>query len=544
MARKGLTDPRMTVDADRAAAVTRADTYGTDMIGWVQKGEGDAPKSRQVKDPFENLYTYGGAIIPPLDPYKLLQLVENNAIHSACVTAKSADSVGRGWTWEAEEKDADVERPKELDRYLEEATPTLSFSELLRQAVMEQETVGWSAWEVQRRSDLDMYTGQEPVYALFPMPSHTIRATQDENVWVQIKNVAIRYFKVFGCRDPYDAITGKPATAKQLKAYMQKDPRAQFEPAREIIVFKSYSPRSPYYGIPPWISAMPAIAELQAIREFNISFFQSGGTVDRIIHVTATDGDQAQVIADKVLTTIKDASGRGHVTVVTSGNTQSEIDVKPMNGPQGPVGGRDAQFVKRREDLIKEVLMAHTVPGYRIGLAEFGSLGGGSSATKEILRSYKVGAIEAAQQVIEDRLNHTLFGPSGLDVRGYRWKLQTLDWDETEMNLSIATQATDSGLLTPNEGRQTLGRERFEDPMMDIPHLNGVPVTSTEEAKTMKGMIGEFKTALEAAIRGPVMTPPPGSGMLGPAQPPVEPSAQPTSPAPHVMPHVMPPVNP
>ena len=544
--RKGLTDPRgATVnlgdDGRGSELISRADSYGTELLGWVEKGSGDAPKSRQIVDPFENLYTYGGAIIPPLDPYRMLQLVENSAIHSACITAKAADAVGRGWIWEPQSKDADPERVKDLDRMLEFITPGMSFSDLLRQAVWEKDAIGWSGWEVARAGEHDVYTGHEPVAALFPMPSHTIRATQDENVWVQIKNVQIRYFKVFGVKEPYDALTGKPINAKMFQRYLRGD-KVQFEPAREIIVFKRYSPRSPYYGIPGWIGALPSIAELQAIREFNISFFQSGGTVDRIIHVTADNDETAATLALKIHDTVRDAAGRGHVTVVTHGNTQSQVDVKPMNGPQGPIGGRDAQFIKRREDLVKEVLIAHNMPPYRIGWAEIGALGG--SAAKEMLRSYKVGTVEPDQTLLEDQLAHTLFGPKGMDVEDFKWKLQTLDWDETELNLSIASSGVQLGILTRNEGRDLIGKERFEDPAMDkiTSSSQVMPITSTEEAKALAHLIGEWKNALNAVLRAPPPPPPlpaatqmtPGMAPPGAAAP--GPEAVPMAPTPPTTP--------
>lgn len=552
---KGLTDPRgVAGDDESRALITRADGYGQGLIDRVSappasrmtvvkagdgesvivtKAEGD-PKSRQIIDPFDNLYTYGGAVIPPLDPYRLLQLAENNAIHGACVTAKAADSVGRGWLWEPEDKNtASEQAPKDLDDLLEKITPTMSFSELLKQAVTEEESVGWSAWEVAREGERDIFTGEEKVTAIFPIPAHTLRATKDENVWVQIKNVEVRYFKAFGSTVPYDALTGAPIGEDALARYMEggnerrrgSDGRfaGAFQPAREIIVFKTYTPRSPYYGMPTWIGAMPAIAELQAIREFNISFFQSGGTVDRIIHVSADGDEVAEGIADDIMETLKDAAGRGHVTVVTHGNPQTAVNVIPMNGPQGNVGGRDAQFVLRRQDLIKEVLMAHNVPPYRIGLAELGSLGG--SAAKEMLRAYKVGSIEAKQNLLQDRLNLSLFGPAGLNVQGYRWKLETLDWDEAELNLSIATQAADRGLISRNEGRDLLGKDRVNDPAMDKMFTASpvAPFTATEEAKTMNDVVAALKAALEAVVRNDpaALAPVPGQQPPGaPGQPP------------------------
>lgn len=485
---KGLTDPRETRADDSGLALM-------DHVRVIKAGGSEPPPSRQLPaDPFTALYTLeGGAIQPPLDPLRLLSLAETNAIHSACLSAKSADTSGRGWTLEETKKGGDASLPNTLSDQLEAVCPNMSFAELLRQAVWEREAIGWAAWEILRDQG-------GHIAAIYPIPSHTVRATRDPKVYLQLRGITKCYFKKFGFDQAISRTLGTPAKGTRGQSKLE----AEADLASEILWFSSYSARSPYYGVPEWISAIPAMAELTAIREFNVSFFASGGTADRIIHVSAADAKGAQVLADEITATLKEAAGTGHVTIVTHGGSDTSVTATPLNGPQGQAGQRDAQFIRRREDLVKEVLMAHNVPPYRIGWAELGSLGG--SAAKEMMRAYLYGGIEPNQTVLEDRLNPTLFGPKGFNLPNYKWTLEDLDWSETQLDLEVATKAVAAALITPNEGRKYIGQNRYEDPAMDRIYVIGgtgaTPLTSSVEAATLQAIIGEWKNALEAVMRG------------------------------------------
>lgn len=432
----------------------------TDKLAYIVKAT--TPASRQIRDPFAALYTEGGAIEPPLPPEQLLLLSEENAIHAACLKAKADDAVGRGWHFESDEKD-DIRR---IEEKIEEITPDWTFAEMLASAAWELEALGWACWEVVRQ-------GRE-IAAIYPMPAHTVRATADPARFVQIRGVSRRDFVLFGT-EPGDEVS-------------------------EIILFRTYSPRSPYYGLPRWISAIPAIAELTAIREFNVSWFASGGMADRIISIRAPTLAEAQKTALDIQAALREAAGRGHISLVVATSRDAALDVTFLS-PE--VGRREGQFLRRREDLIKEVLMAHGVPPYRIGWAELGSLGG--SAAREMLRAYRIGVVEPIQTILETHLNQTLLGPRGLNFRG-RWRLEDLDWEETELNIRLATDGIMHGFLTPNEARQLLGRPAADDDALDEYYLSqGLQRMARREAEVQKAVdvISEFRNALQAALQEP-----------------------------------------
>lgn len=435
-------------------------------------------ESRQLRDPFMTFYTQGMALEPPLPPERLLALSEENPLHGSCLMAKAIDACGRGWAFEPQEGlEGDPAllgstQPDVLRAAVDDLTPDFTFSELLYQAAWEMDAIGWSVWEVVR----DVSAGAVPhVYAgigaIYPIPAHTVRATLDPRKWVQIRAGRIRYFKKFGAKCDINCETGeifdwKDATA--AKSLANLDPMYV---ASEVIIFKYYTPRSLWYGIPRWVSSVPTIAEMTAIREFNLSWFASGGQTDFSMHMMADDLDTAKAMLDQVKTQMEENRGRGHTFVLTAGTKDTDVKVAKLGELL-----REGHFRFRRGDLAKEILIAHNVPPYRIGWAETGSLGG--NAAPEMLAAYKFGAIEPIQLVIEERLAQTLFDPeTGIKTDQFRLKLHEMDLDEVSAELQIATAATEGGWMTGNQAREKIGEEKDETaPSLNQYFYHGQPI--------------------------------------------------------------------
>ncbi len=490
------------------------------MLAYVVKAE--TPKSDQIIDPFVTLYADGMAIAPPLDPEMLLLLADENAAHSACLDAKADDSVGRGWTLEPTDSTAPAgegpapeadespvepadERPggagtdaeaavDTLSDALEGITPDYTFAELLWQAAWEKDAIGWSAWEVVREGD----PLKGKIAALYPAPAHTIRCTKDPDIFVQIRGGAMRYFVRFGSDAKVSGKDGKRYDEAAAPRRARNGGMADGDQAHELLMFRGYSSRSQWYPLPRWVAAIPAIAELTAIREFNVAFYGSGGVVDRIIHATAADDGTAQKLADSVKDQLETAGAEGgaHLTIATGGTPGSGIDVKFLTPTQGR---RDGQFGARRGELIEEVLMAHKVPGYRVSRAIVGALGG--APTRDMLHTYRTGTIEPIQGILESRLNQELFGPKGIDLQNYSWRLEDLDWDESQLDLDLATSAFDHGLVTGDEGRDMIGLGATNEPSMQKFYYKGVELGAPRPAAPPFGTPAAAATATLEALR-------------------------------------------
>jgi len=498
----------------RRRKTEKAADHTRGMLAYVVKQGGtNQLRSNQIRDPFASFYTQGLALEPPLAPERLLQLLEENSIHAAAIMTKADDAAGRGYDFVAPENVNQAPTPREPDQVfepiavpsngngsamfepiqqrrkygalrarirkedgvqvagqvdqldptlparlkeqLEDLTPDYTFSEMLTQAATELESIGWSSWEVVRNPD-------GTIGAMYPLPAHTLRATIDDEVWLQVRAGRIRYFKVFGSQKRIHSVNGKeygPLEVPQDPAHI----------ATELILFKTYSPRSQWYGIPRWVSAIPTIAELTAIREFNVSWFSSGGQTDRSIHVNAAEASAAQRIAEEIRQQLEANRGLGHTTLVTSGSPDVTVNVVQLTQQL-----RDGHFRFRRTDLIKEVLIVHNVPPYRVGWAELGSLGG--SAAKEMLEAYQIGSVKPLQRVIEDRVKMTLFNPDkgGIDTGGYQFKLAEIDLTQMEQDLDRASRGVSGGFVTPNQAREMVGEDKVNDrPELDVYYFNG-----------------------------------------------------------------------
>jgi capsid portal protein len=462
--------------------VARGRSYRAVLRALVRKAWG-AGESRQLKDPFAGSYTLGRAIQPPLPLEQLLALTEVSPIHAACIEAKVADAVGRGWEWVPAGDDSEFDA-QEMDAILEDITPDWTFQELVRQAAWELEALGWSAWEIVRNDK-----GQ--VAAIYPLPGHTLRATPDPRIYVQMRMGQLRYFAAFGSGLNLDPRTGQEADLPPE------------ERASEVLVFRYYNPRSPFYGLPRWIAALPTIAELVAIRDYNLGWYESSGTPDRWIHIKAPTPEEGESLADALTQQLEQARGRAHVTIITYASSETEGEVKFL-APL-PQGRREASFLQRREDLVKELLMAHQVPPYRVGWAELGSLGG--SAAREMLRAYRAGVVEPIQTVLESRIDR-LLGEDGLNLPA-RLRFSDVDWEERELDAQVVERLVGAAVLTPNEGREWLGYSPADDPALNMFYLKGQPIGQVPEEKALDlagQAVRELERALRAALDGHVPT--------------------------------------
>jgi hypothetical protein len=500
VASKGLFDASSDVayrhlveDRRTARIVNWGGTSSRDVRVVKAAGADEPPPSRQLRDPFTTFYVQGVALEPPHPPHRLLNLTEENPFHSACLGAKATDACGRGWEFaprEGKESDKSLiksEEPERLREMMEDLTPDLTFTELLFQAAWEMDAIGWGVWEAVRTSSDGTPGKHGDIGALYPIPSHTIRATLDPRKWVQIRAGRVRYFKKFGAECTINSETGEIYEWRGRGADRKRaDELTQEYVASEIIIFKTYTPRSLWYGLPKWVSSIATVAELGAIREFNISWFASGGQVDYHMHLQAGSLDAAREMKEQVEQQIQEFAGRGHTNLFTAGDETTKVTVSKLGELL-----REGHFRFRRGDLVKEVLIAHQTPPYRIGWAETGSLGG--NAAPEMLSAYKAGAIEPNQRVIMDRLRVTLFNPKiGIKTGDFRLKLAELDLTDLAAELANTRAGVEDAWLTPNQGREAMGLDPDDKhPELDEYYFRGQKLGTPPPAPPGMGVPGQ-----------------------------------------------------
>jgi capsid portal protein len=329
-------------------------------------------------------------------------------------------------------------------------------------AAWEKVGIGWGAWEVVRGP-------KGEVRALYPVPAHTLRVVKTATpeimgqVWMQIRGTRTRYFTTFG-----SALVLDPSSGRE-KDLSFKDR------ATELLLFKSYNRRSPWYGGITWGKALQSIAEENAIGHYNLSFFSSSGTVDRSIHVKGNPA-KARAVAEIIATQLREASGQGHVTIITHGDTETEIVIQFM-APAGQAV-HEAHFRGRSDDLLTKILIAHQVPPYRVGWVKEGQLGG--SPSKVTMDAYRYGVVEPLQRCMEGILQ-IFAGPQGLQLpENWRLRFREPDWKTLAEMEPVATRGVAGGVLTPNDGRSLFSLPPIEHPAMNRVYLNGVPLTGDE----------------------------------------------------------------
>ena len=221
--------------------------------------------SKQVpEDPFSEIGDRVGLREPPYAMEQLVFLAESHPVHSAALEQKTADICGEGWDWTAEDEDAadDVEKDAVADWFDSLAPDDSDMEETLNAMWLDKETVGWGLAEFVRDP-------QEKLRKVYHVPGHTVRAHKDGFRLCQIRDERKVWFRRWGATDiqgkrmNVDSKTGR-ATTDEVK-----------NPANDMLVVRSTSRRSSWYGIPGYISAIGWITLAIASRDDNILFFHN-----------------------------------------------------------------------------------------------------------------------------------------------------------------------------------------------------------------------------------------------------------------------------
>lgn len=500
--------------AVRIARRTRSERGTTQLI--IRNADGDTEPERIEKAEAESrvpkkqagaLWDPDKIIQPPINPTALWTIYETNAIHSGAINAKVADSVGRGWQLTAKDQADDADASDitgELTEVLREVCTDLTFAQLVRQAVTELEAIGWADWEILRENAGDITS---PIIGILPVPAHTVRATKgNDNVFAIRRGEAIVYFKRFGYEPQVSYKTGAVDNTAEQKE--EGGPRAEQivsvpedECANELVHFKHYTPRSPWYGIPPWVAALPPIAEMTAMREFNVSYFESGGMADRHVHVSSKDDQVAKELADKIIQQLEDARGSAHTSVVTHSDAETEVEVNSLEPKSTQARGKESAFLEGKESCTEEILTAHGVPPYRLAIAKVNSLGGNVADSMD--DDYRYGTVEPLQEIVEAELDRTIFGAFGLAdlIAGWEFSFNDKTPDDTSDEHERVTDDVQNGVQSPNDARKVKGLDPVEDPAMDEHYMNGQRITNMAGPdKSPAALLAELKAALEAAI--------------------------------------------
>ena len=427
--------------------------------------------------------TTNSLVNPPLDLGKLASFYDESTWHRNAVRVKARDLVGHGWLLEpefeegAEPPGADAEK-EQLDAFfwnggvdgftevegLDGPVPLYSsMSEVLERVLIDLDTIGNGYLAVIRD---DRAAGTPTWYAHVQgaqVKSHKDRVRyrwegrRDQRHW----------FKRFGLEVDVHVKDGKLHPLGSLPLT---------ERAPEIIHFATYTPTDDYYGLPNVTPAIGGMVMDLLAREFNIKFFENNAVPQYAILL---EGVEEEDVSDETQAVIKEffATSRGnpHRTLVLSTPPSPTREAKStIRFERLAVEIREGHFRLLREDARNEVLVAHAVPGYRLGLAITGQLGG--SNITEADEIYKAEEIDPRREMLEERINR-LVVRGGFGISNWSFRFQEMDTSDMGREVDTWVKLVASAMATPNEGREAVGLERVENrPDLDDFYFGGRPI--------------------------------------------------------------------
>jgi PBSX family phage portal protein len=380
----------------------------------------------------EKQFFHLGLVSPPFPPESFLQLMDSNVYFDRCVRQIAQDTAGLGWKVVLKEgkEEADQER-QEIESFLRKPNtrhPDESMRDVIQASVIDLESVGWFGLEVVRNLGGQ---GME----LYHVPGHTFKVHKSRKKFCQQRNQSKVWFKAYGEKPDIDKDTGE--MGKGL---------SEAKKANELLYHKSYYAKSDYYGVPPILSAVGSVLALIGIRDYNLAFFENYGVPAAIVILEGNwEEGSDEKLRDWLDTEIK-RSENAHKTAVLRVADGCKATWIPL-----VTEVKEAAFKIYLKILRDEVLAAYSMPGYRIGITETGSLGG--STAREATETYLSTVIEPLQETFEEILEKLFLDRGWINYRVEFVDIDVRDIDAEVKRCDILVRIAS---MNPNEVRNRL----------------------------------------------------------------------------------------
>lgn len=432
--------------------------------------------TQQIDDPFSAQDFTAGVAKPPFNPTSLVNLLDLNTYHLKSVRIKANDIAGNGWSLDAVpvaegEEEPDETGKAELQVWLDE----LDVNVILSRAQQDFESIGWGAVEVTYGPD------GRPV-GMFYVPAHTIRIHRSRKAWVQRRGNRKVWFRDITFDGFVNHVTGEISES----SFGSRD-------ASALMVWQNWHSRSDWYGVPDIIPALGAITGDASRRDYNISFFDNYGVPAYAVFITGdfdpgeprplNDSDEEaanptgptpleEAIEDQFSALAQNPHSVLVLTIPTSitddfGGEGGKVEVhfEPLS-----TDVKEASFRMYRQDNRDEILSAHGVNPYRLGISETGSLGG--STAEEASEIYKESIVNPRQKTINFMFTRYIV-TLGWGITDWRFRLTELDIVKPLEDLQILTSLFLVGAVTPREIAERFAhRFSLDTSAMDHPALN------------------------------------------------------------------------
>lgn len=460
--------------------------------------------------------THRGLVPPLYDPDTLVALLELNTWHNRCCEVKATDVAGLGFSFTSVD-DAESKEDAEVRAFFEkDEKHGRTAGSILTDAQKDFEALALLAIEVVR----ELYAPDGKPLRMTHVPSHTLRAHEEGNKFMQKRGIHERWFKRFGYEQDVNKDDGTEHALGSLEPLQR---------ATEVIWDPGPASRSDYYGLAPIIPAVGSVDGLQSLREYNLGFFKRFGVPSYAIYIsgdynlgaktrTELEPDGSGTLGEKWdpsqgwteslfefpiirqvkqhLATIAQNPHAPLILAVPGQTENSRVEIKfvPLS-----VEIKEASFRLYRKDSRDEIIVAHGVPAYRIGLVETGSLGG--STAVESNRIYRDSVINPRKDRLASLINVYIIR-QGFGNENLTFSFNDLDLAEETHEKETAEFLFARGAMRPVDLIKAFGEEfglevptKEEWPELYEYYIADKPVRSlfTDEAlAAVKGLADEL----------------------------------------------------
>ncbi len=394
----------------------------------LQKAE--ATTSKQLAE-YQQWMTQNDLIPPPYSPKSLLTLYESNPIFWRCVNQLAIDVAGLGWNFQLREgsKDSDKELAR-LKEFVDRPNPEDPFRSILKKLLIDWGTIGWFGMEIARNNKGD-------IVDIYHVPAHTLKVHKSKKKYAQIRNNKKVWFKGFGEDVNISSKTGEEVTGRGKTR------------ANELIFYKNYYPKSDYYGVSNIISAVGDVIGLIGLRDYNLAFFENYGIPAALIVLEGEWEDGSDTKVSDFLNKEVKGSDNAHRTLVVAQPAECKFTYQKLG-----IEIKEASFRLYEQTRRDDILIAYSMPPERVGIRIVGKLGG--NVAREATQTYVQGVVEPLQLDLEDIINNKL-----LQSEVYEFKFTNIDLQDYDALVTRLVSEVGSGIKTPNEARNELGRKPY-----------------------------------------------------------------------------------
>jgi len=407
---------------------------GNKVIKQIRKGKATISQninigSKQLEQPKE--MTELNLVPRPFPPESFRTLYESCEPFWATVNQIALDVAGLGFTISLKDKAKEnVSEKEEITQFISRANKTQSLIEIFNLVLIDWGILGYGFIEVVRNAE-------GKVAELYNIPAVDMHLRDDRKLWCQYRARKQKWFKLYGDETVYEAISGK-----------EKD--VEFtERANEIIPFITHYDSRNCYGIPNILPATASAICQKEIKDYNLSFFANFAIPAMAVTLHGEWEDDAASNIKKFFDNEIRGSSNMNKTMVINVPEEGDIKFNPLTATE-----KEGSFRQYSEVLEALILMAYSMPPYRIGKNVQGKLGG--SNIREATEIYKQSVCDPLQNKVENIINFQLI-EDGMEFENYTFELNPLDTRDLKADVEMYNSMLERGILTANEIRQKIG---------------------------------------------------------------------------------------